>query len=719
MDCSLTSMADNNVLSLRAKITGKKSVFCIHLARYGNDMETTQRSILKYQQKFGKIAPKAKKGTTGTVKESEEFKIMPGLLMSCYNSWYSLQPWRKDIRRNEEFVFGDQHSDRVYDYKSGRTMTERQLFVEQGLQPSQYNIIRNVLRTIAGVWGSNKTLPVCVAQKEENQAESDVLTATLHALYRKNELWKFDYSQLVQLMLSGLMTADASYAMRNGDIDIVNDFVDPFTWFCDNSMKDPRYHDCTLVGYFTDMPIDSIVGVFSGGSKERAQKIRSMYSGLKEERILEMVSTWTDQRYEKDFFTPSTESYGLGRVIKVLRKESKEGYWIQDRLKGTRYHNDTIKESEIIAENNLRIEKQSGMGVLPENMLLQEYEWGTDDYWQYYFLTPYGEILHEQRNPFWHGKASIIFELHEFFVGKIYPFVKDLIDTQKQINKLSAISELLTKFSAKSLMFMPVQSIATEEGYGMDYLQKEITSFDGIIPYKETNSASGGKPTYENTVAQAFTPLNVVNMYLKLSENVSGVYGALQGSAPTAGTPAQMYAQQSQNSATSLNGIFEAMNSYRIRRDKMNVQLMQQYYKDKRWIWDKKSGKRVLWDPDKVKNIEFEMSVVENTDTPAYRLMINDLLFQLKDYDTNNVLDLRGLVEAGSLPFKETLLNYINKRETQMKDAAAQGQPIPGAPMPPELQKQLAQTQFSPEVQAQLSKLSPEQQQEAVAVAGK
>ncbi len=674
-------------------------------------MKQNNRTLLKYQQKFGKPAQEGNTQTTDKTDSTNEFKRMPGLLMSTYNAWYALSNWRKEIRRNEEFVFGDQHSDRVYDYRSGRTMTERQLFVEQGLQPSQYNIIRNVIRTIAGVWSSNKTLPVCVAQKEENQPESDVLTATLHALYRKNELWKFDYSQLVQLMLSGLMTSDGSYATRNGDIDIVNDFVDPFTWFCDNSMKDPRYYDCTLVGYFTDMPIDSIVGAFAMGSKERAQKIRSMYAGTSEERILEMVETWTDQRIEKDFFTPSTESYGLGRVIKVIRKESKEGFWIHDRMKGTRYHDDTIKEAELKQENAKRIAEQSAMGVLPENMLLLEYNWGNDDFWKYYFLTPYGEMLHEMRNPFWHGNASIIFELHEFFVGKIYPFVKDLIDTQKQINKLSAISELLTKFSAKSLMFMPVEAIAADDGYGMDYLQKEITSFDGIIPYHETNTPSGGKPTYENTVAQAFTPLNVVNMYLKLSENVSGVYGALQGSAPTSGTPAQMYAQQSQNSATSLNGIFEAMNSYRTRRDKMNVQMMQQFYKDKKWIYDKKSGKRVLWDPDKVKNIEFEMSVVENTDTPAYRLMINDLLFQLKGYDTNNVLDLRGLIEVSSLPFKETLLNYINKRETEMKDAAMQGQPLPqDQQMPPELQQQLGQYQFPEELQKQMAEKAGSEQ---------
>src|ERR1035437_5405084 len=688
-------------------------------------MKETKSNLLVYAKKYGSVAQQDRRMERKESFADQDLGQRPNLVMSAYNCWSSLEQLRRDIRRNEEFVFGDQHSDRVYDYKNHRYITERNLFVEQGLQPSQYNIIRNVLRTIIGVWSTNKTLPVCVAQIEENQPESDVLTATLHALYRKNELWKFDYSQLLQLLLSGLMITKNHYVNRDGDSDIVNDYISPFNFFVDNSMKDPRYKDCSLVGCFYDMSVDDIVGMFSKGSKQRGSKIRDLYRSANQERIYEMTQTFTDERIEKDFFMPDVESYGLGRVIEVWRKESAECYWVHDRLNGTYYPDFKSTEAQLKAVNELRKEEQGDMGVLPENMLLLEPEWGTSAYWKYYFLTPFGEVLDEGINPFWHEKAPIVFEIHEFFIGKIYPFCKDLIDTQKQINKLSAISELLTKYSAKSGMFIPVQSIAEAEGYGIDYLEKNMTNFDAIFPY---NAQAGiPAPNFINTISQAFTPLNVVNMYLKLSENVSGVYGALQGATPTSGTPAQMYAQQSQNSATSLNGIFEAVNSFRTRRDKMDVQLMQQFYRGKRWVYDKKSGKRLLWDHDKVKNVEFEINTVENTDTPAYRLMVNDLLFQLKQYDTTNMLDLRGLIEAGNLPFKEQLLEYLNRREQQMKDAAKQaqqqqeqpgGQATPGQGLPPELQQQLSQYQFSPELQQKFAGLPPEVQhsvaQEAV-----
>jgi len=661
-----------------------------------------KRLIQAYQRKYSKTAQTKQQKQ---IEQSQRgFERMPDLLMSAFNCWNAGSQWRDNIRRNEEFVYGDQHSDIVYDYKNKQYLTERRMFQEMGLQPSQYNIIRNIItRSIPGLWVSNKTLPVCVAQKEENQRDSDVLTATLHAIYRKLDLWKLDYSELVQMLISGLMAVDINYAYRDGDGDIAVDFVNPFSFFVDNTMVDPRYKDCSMVGYFYDMDLDSLAGAFNKGSKANEAAIRDLYRGNSEERVMSMIETFTDERLELDFFTTPPEKWGLCRVIKVQRKETISCWWVHDYLNGTLKPYYDITEAQIKQLQAERLAEQTAMGVAPEDMLLYDWWWSSNQHWVYYWLTPYGDVLEKLVQPYWHNKPSVVFELHEFFVGKIYPFVKDLIDTQKQINKLSAISELLTKYSAKSTMFIPVKSIAEADGYGMDYIQENITKFDSIIPYNQTPESPNAKPEFINTVSQAFTPLNVVNMWLQISENVSGVYGALQGQQPTSGTPAQMYAQQSQNSATSLNGVYETANSYRNRCCKMIVQLMQQFYKGKKYIFDKKSGKMLLYDEDKVKNIDVELAVVENTDTPAYRLMVNETLMQLKQFDTNNILDLRGLLEAGSFPFKDQLLDYLNKREQEVMN----GQ-LPQGQLPPELQQQLVQYQFNPELQQQIGAIQAE-----------
>ena len=54
----------------------------------------------------------------------------------------------------------------------------------------------------------------------------------------------------------------------------------------------------------------------------------------------------------------------------------------------------------------------------------------------------------------------------------------------------------------------------------------------------------------------------------------------------------------------------------------------------------------------------------------------------------------------------------MNKRDQEMQEAMANGQTIPGAQLPPELQQQLGQYAFAPEVQQQLAaQFSPEDQQ--------
>lgn len=667
-----------------------------------------QRLIHAYNKRYTPTAKKEQAKQQETAIQG--FPQAQVLLMSAYNCWNSLATLRTNIRRNEEFIYGDQHSDKVYDHENHRYVTERRMYQEMGIQPSQYNIIRNIItRSIPGLWMQNRTLPVCVAQKEENQADSDVLTATLHALYRKLEISKLENSEIVQILASGIMARDINYANRNGEGDIVADYISPYSFFVDNSMTDPRYTDCSIVGYFYDADIDLIAGKFARGSKEREMQVRALYRGNSEQRIMSMTETFTDERIETDFFTPSIENSGLGRVIKVQRKETVSCWWVHDYLHGTCKPYTDVTERELKQLKAKRIQEQAAMGVPVEKMLLLDYWWESDQRVVYYWLTPWGDVLERLVSPYWHGGFSIVFELHEFFIGKIYPFAKDLIDTQKQVNRLSNLSEILTKHSAKDLVYIPMSTLADSNGYGVDYIQRTASKIGGVIPYNIDPKAPNARPERENTMAAAFTPLNVVNMWLKISENVSGVYGALQGAQPTSGTPAQMYAQQSHNSATSLNGIYETIQSYRNKTCKMMVQLMQQFYKGRRYIFDKKTGKMLLYDEAKVKNIDFELAIVENTDTPAYRLMVNDILIQLKQFDTQNQLDLRALLEAGNFPFKDQLLDYLNKREQEASEAMQNGMPLPGAQLPPELQQQLGQYQFTPEVLQQFENLPEDQ----------
>lgn len=77
---------------------------------------------------------------------------------------------------------------------------------------------------------------------------------------------------------------------------------------------------------------------------------------------------------------------------------------------------------------------------------------------------------------------------------------------------------------------------------------------------------------------------DMLRIQLQLLEDVSGVSGAMQGKTPASGTPAALYAQQSQNAATSLIDILESYRQLRENRDTKMMKLQQQFYTDSRYL---------------------------------------------------------------------------------------------------------------------------------------
>jgi hypothetical protein len=70
--------------------------------------------------------------------------------------------------------------------------------------------------------------------------------------------------------------------------------------------------------------------------------------------------------------------------------------------------------------------------------------------------------------------------------------------------------------------------------------------------------------------------------------------------------------------------------------------------------------------------------VVESQLTPVYRMMCNDFLMQIWQA---NQISLEQLLENGSFPFADELLQSIKSQKEQME----QGQPV--QPLSPQLQQ--------------------------------
>ncbi len=617
------------------------------------------------------------KAKIDTVKNSELFSKNIQVLTDSFVAWSSLDEFRRQARRNEMYTFSDQWGDRENHHDGRGSITERQRIIKKGSVPLQNNRIRGIVRSVLGVFSSQQTEPLIVSRDRDKQSKGETMTAALQFVYQNNKLWELDRRALEYFLITGVAFFRSIFGWREDKNDVWTYMPNYNNIFFDNHMKDPRHWDCHLIGEIADMGLYDVMAQFSDGSKEKAEAIRNLYAYNNPERTMQSIDNLTrDVEEHKNFFIPTDSTQC--RVISTWRKESKERLQVHDRLTGEYYKVETEEERLIKLENLRRVKTQTAQGVLPEDQKLIEYTWFIDNYWYYYYQTPTGYVLKEGETPFWHKSHPYSFKIYPFYNGRVYPFVGDFIDQQRYINRLITLQDFITKTSAKGVLMIPVGSKPdniSEEDYAELWAQTGSTMYytpraDGQMPQQIiANSTQAGL-------------YDMLNVQLKMLEDVSGVQGALQGQAPRSGTPASLFLQQTQNSQTSLIDMFESFRDLRESRDMKNLKLVQQSWEDIKYInLVGQDAKDVVYNPSEVQNAEFDLSLVESTSTPAYRMIMNDFLMQLFQ---QGQLSVEDLLKSGSFPFADKLLQSIEAR----KQEAAQQQPM-GQVVPPEVQQQM------------------------------
>jgi hypothetical protein len=162
-------------------------------------------------------------------------------------------------------------------------------------------------------------------------------------------------------------------------------------------------------------------------------------------------------------------------------------------------------------------------------------------------------------------------------------------------------------------------------------------------------------------------------MQLKFFEDISGVNGALQGKPGYSGTSGALYSQQVQNATTSLLDLLNSFSQFVVDSAYKDVKNIQQFYDEKRVF--NIAGKSAIfeYDPEKIRDVEFDLSIVESTATPVYRAMSNDFLMEMW---RANQITLQQLLQAGDFPFADNLLQSIQSSQEQIQ-ANQQPQGIP------------------------------------------
>lgn len=578
-------------------------------------------------------------------------------LQRAYHSWNSLETFREQGKRSARFVYGDQWKDRIKDIYRG-SITERDLIEAEGNIPFQNNRLAPMVRSILGQFSQNSTEPICVPRNKEVQDLGDMMSATLQYVYQHNKLWELDRRGLESFVITGLC-AYRSYYGFDSEEDITNVWTDLVNYnriFFHGYNEDPRHKGLDLIGEIHDLPLQDLIAEFSFGDIPRAKRLKEIYSLKSDEYLSSYMEQLTDEKIENLSFMQTSDN--TCRVIEVWTKEAKERVRCHDVLNGVYYIAELEDIERIDKENRQRFRK--GLPII-------EMEYTIDRYWMCHFLAPTGEVLFEGESPYEHRGTPYSIKIYPFFDGIARSFITDAIDIQKHINRLIIMQDFVQKSSAKGVLMMPEDALP--DNMSMKDIATEWKKHDGIIYYKPKVGMPAPHQIINN--ASGTGVYDLLSVQLKMLDDVSGVSGALQGQQARANTPASLYAMQSQNSAIMLTDLMESFTQLREDRDKKNMKLILQFFDTPRYIGISGGDNRsaTMYDPDKIKDIEFDLSLGESTSTQVYRAIQNDFLMQLFQMQA---IDLRTLLENSTMAYSSRLLESVDRRQREQEEQQQQ-----------------------------------------------
>lgn len=381
----------------------------------------------------------------------------------------------------------------------GRIITEEDYIRSMGHEPLKNNLIRRIVRNVLGVFRRQ------LAEKMEEMEEPIRSHAALNSLY---ELYS---RTMEEFLISGVAIHKKWVGLRNGRRGVWTDAVCPAGFFYNADATDSRGEDFTLVGEIHDVSFGEYCDAF----------VRTPYD------------------YERVSYAFSGNMRRRVRVLEVWRRERRSRRIVHDTEAGRVW---LMEERDWERSRRFR-----GMRS----------RWVLDDVWRYYFIDGEGRVLREGDSPYPHGSHPYVFKGYPFLDGEIHSFVSDTIDQQRYTNRLISMYDWVMRASAKGVLLLPEGCVDPGDMQGV---ADEWSKFNGVIVYR--HKPGDAEPRQVTGSAGNLGIGELLNIQLKMLEDVSGVNGALQGNVQSNSVSGTLYSKQTENALTSLSDLLDTFASF-------------------------------------------------------------------------------------------------------------------------------------------------------------
>lgn len=604
------------------------------------------------------------------------------LLTRCRNAWNNLSGVRETRARTMRYCTGDQWSDTIRVYKNGywQEMSERDYMERRNQTPMSNNIMVSILESITGLYAKQGTEPVCFARDNDSRQLSDMMSATMQCNWQTTEMQDLLNHAIKDYLQGGQMFVRETWEDKELEMpDAWTELMEPDHMFFECG-SDPRHNDLSLIGVLHDVSREDLYQKFAREEYGLTIKDLDTIFDLEDPYEHEGGYEFNDEKALANLsFDYTNKGRHYLRVIEVWTTETKPRLQCFDPI-ATSGNNayfridldDTAMIAKLRSDNNKRKQQYDEMGI-PEDERAYIKSWEVaDKYWYYTYMSPDGTILCQGETPYDYKSHPFTMKLYPYINGEIHPFMANVIDQQRYINRLIVMNDMALRSSFKGFKMIPTTVLG---GKSPEQFMEQAVEYDGYIFYTPKRTMPNVKPEIITSNAVNIGTNELLQIELNLIREVTNVSGALQGKAPSAGTSAARYAQESQNATTSLFTILSDMEVFTERLATKKCMTIQQFYEDGRKIFNKDGLNVYRYDRLSSRDIHFKISIKNAAATAAYNTSQND---DLKELLGMGAINLIQYLQNVNKPYADKLLSSIQEQQAQLEQmyqqqAAQQG----------------------------------------------
>lgn len=424
---------------------------------------------------------------------------MTPLIQQATESYNGLSSFRRRRNRCRDYTFGRQWNDLIE--VDGRKITEYEYILSEGNVPLKNNLIRRIVRNVLGVF--RERLPAIMNSEYEGE---------LATVWKENSLPELFCRTMEEFLISGMAIHRKRLVSHfpNGEpclSGVSTEIVSPASFFFNTDSRDTRGHDLNLVGQIHKVDFSLWCKAFV---KNRADLKKAM--------------------------ALFPEQQGKLKVYEIWRKEVVPVWLVHDSRAGYLRKFPTFADTPPIDGRHL---------------------WRLEEVWRYYFVSEDGTTLKEGYSPYLHGGHPFVMKFYPYLDGEIQSFVADMIDQQRYTNRLITLYDWVIRASAKGVLLIPEGSVSPADYRGM---ADQWGRFNGVIVYKSDPNRPEPKQISGSMSNPGISEL--LEIQLKMMEDVSGVNGILQGNTSGGNVSGELYNSQTANAMYSLSDLLETYSSF-------------------------------------------------------------------------------------------------------------------------------------------------------------